>query len=541
MSDFTGNKIKDTFQRVLQVDGGNIQNGTGNLVDATINSLTASNGFQGNINGTSSFALTSSYSSYAQTASYTRNLQVSGSINNVDYIDFNESAGVTVQSGQLAWNSSDGTLDLGLKGGNVTLQLGQETLYEVRNATGVIIPNGTAVYASGVTVGSGRIEASPFTSDGSVRDINFLGLATEDIGIGVNGFVTHFGYTRGLDTRGTAPSSVAVGDENWSVGDILYAHPTVAGKLTNVKPKHEISVAIIINRHQTTGVLFVRPTSFGHLFDNHDVNINTGSLSTGDLLIYDSGSDYWTNSRQLTGSYGLTGSLSIDNGGITGSVFGTASYATTALTASNALTSSYVNTLTQNVIITGSLDVSGSVTATSYVGNGINNGKLLAMTELTASTLATFTVPSSTVFAAINCNSDATNRYAKITFTAPSSGIVEIIFESDIVFDNSAAVQMIGLNTTSTSTTTPNAGWFRINGDADSSSASYRASFIINSLTPGTSYTYYVMGVCNFSGNLVRCGSLQTGAYVDGADRPSPLRVYARDIGTTVITTNPSS
>ena len=163
------------------------------------------------------------------------------------------------------------------------------------------------------------------------------------------------------------------------------------------------------------------------------------------------------------------------------------------------------------------------------------------MTELTASTLATFTVPSSTVFAAINCNSDATNRYAKITFTAPSSGIVEIIFESDIVFDNSAAVQMIGLNTTSTSTTTPNAGWFRINGDADSSSASYRASFIINSLTPGTSYTYYVMGVCNFSGNLVRCGSLQTGAYVDGADRPSPLRVYARDIGTTVITTNPSS
>jgi hypothetical protein len=225
----------------------------------------------------------------------------------------------------------------------------------------------------------------------------------------------------------------------------------------------------------------------------------------------------------------------------TGSLLGTSSYATTALTASNALTSSYVNTLTQNVIITGSLDVSGSITATSYAGNGINNGKLLAMTELTASTLATFTVPSSTVFAAINCNSDATNRYAKVTFTAPSSGIVEIIFEADIVFVNSAAVQMIGLSTGSASTTTPSNGWFRINGDADASSATYRAVFNINALTPGTVYSYYVMAVCDFSGNLVRCGSRQTGAYVAGADRPSPLRVYARDMGTTVITTNPSS
>ena len=185
--------------------------------------------------------------------------------------------------------------------------------------------------------------------------------------------------------------------------------------------------------------------------------------------------------------------------------------------------------------------MSGSITATSYAGNGINNGKIIALTELTAPTLATHTVASSTLFTAINCNSDATNRYAKITFTAPSSDIVEIIFEADILFSNSAAVQMIGLSTTSTSTTTPNAGWFRINGDADGSSATYRAVFKIGSLTPGVVYSYYVMTVCDFAGNIVRCGSIQTGAYVASADRPSPLRIYARDMGTTVTTTNPSS
>ena len=182
-----------------------------------------------------------------------------------------------------------------------------------------------------------------------------------------------------------------------------------------------------------------------------------------------------------------------------------------------------------------------TISATTYNGGGINNGKLLAITELTASTLATHTVASSTVFTAINCNSDATNRYAKITFTAPTSGIVEIIFDADILFSNSAAVQMVGLNTTTGSTTTPDNGWFRINGDSDASSATYRADFIINGLTPGTIYSYYVMSVCNFSGNLIRCGSRQTGAYVSGADRPSPLRIYVRDLDTTVITTNPSS
>jgi hypothetical protein len=317
--------------------------------NAALNSLTVSNGITSSLFGTASWALN------ALTSSYSLNPTVSGAINNVNFIDFNESAGVTVQSGQLAWNNTDGTLDLGLKGGNVTLQIGQETLYEVRNATGVTISNGTSLYASGVTAGSGRIEASPFTADGSIREVRFLGLATEDIGNGVNGFVTHFGYTRGLDTRGTAVTAISVGDEDWSVGDILYAHPTAAGKLTNVKPKHEISVAIVIIRHQSTGVLFVRPSSFGHLEDNHDVNINTGSLATGDLLIYDSGSDYWVNSKQLSGSYGLTGSLNATSfvGPLTGN-------ATTATTASHALTASSINPLYQDVELHGNLVVYGT-------------------------------------------------------------------------------------------------------------------------------------------------------------------------------------
>ena len=190
---------------------------------------------------------------------------------------------------------------------DVVLQVGQEQHYVVRNNTGTTISNGVAVYASGSTSGLGRIVAAPYTANGLIREVRFLGLATHDISDGVNGVVTRFGYVRDLDTRGTAATPISVGDEDWSVGDILYVHPTVAGKLTNVKPKHAVYVAIVTVRHQTTGVLFVRPSSYGHMDDIHDVSINTSSLAMGDVLVYNSSSDVWENSDSvnlaLTASY----------------------------------------------------------------------------------------------------------------------------------------------------------------------------------------------------------------------------------------------
>ena len=363
--------------------------------DAALNSLTVTNG-----------------------ATVSSSLTLSGSINNANYIDFNTSYTATQPvAGRLSWNNSDGTLDLGMKGGNVTQQIGEEIFYEVRNDTGTPISNGTLLYANGVTAGSGRITAAPYTADGSVREVRLLGMATEDISNGVNGFVTHFGYVRNLDTRGNVASSIAVGDETWAVGDILYAHPTVAGKLTNVKPKHEINVAIIIVRNQSTGVVFTRPISYGHLDDIHDVNINTGSLSTGDLLIYDSGSDYWINSKQLSGSYGLTGSLSATS--FTGSLFGTASYATQALSASfsvsssRAVSSSFATLAASATTATTATNANTASNITPAITNTANNrvltdnggGTINAESALTfdGSTLTTTgTISGSTIYSSQN-------------------------------------------------------------------------------------------------------------------------------------------
>jgi hypothetical protein len=78
-----------------------------------------------------------------------------------------------------------------------------------------------------------------------------------------------------------------VGDENWAVGDQLYVHPTAAGKLTNVEPAApnvKICVAAIMVRNQTSGVLFVRPTTNLNMTDLSDVQITTPA--TNQFLVY---------------------------------------------------------------------------------------------------------------------------------------------------------------------------------------------------------------------------------------------------------------
>jgi hypothetical protein len=78
-----------------------------------------------------------------------------------------------------------------------------------------------------------------------------------------------------------------VGDETWAVGDQLYVHPTAAGKLTNVEPAApnvKICVASIMTRNQTSGVLFVRPTTNLNMTDLSDVQITTPA--TNQFLVY---------------------------------------------------------------------------------------------------------------------------------------------------------------------------------------------------------------------------------------------------------------
>lgn len=156
----------------------------------------------------------------------------------------------TPQTGSLSWNSTEGTLDLGM-GGNVIQQVGLETFARVQNNTGSTIPKGTVVGFAGVG-GNNTLLVAPYIADGSTPSLYVLGVMSHDLpDTGTVGYCTVWGHVEGINTSA------------FSVGDILYASPTTAGAFTATKPTapdNVIPVAAVLKDDASTGAIFVRPT-----------------------------------------------------------------------------------------------------------------------------------------------------------------------------------------------------------------------------------------------------------------------------------------
>lgn len=299
--DFTGQNIENTYQRVLQTDGTNVYDGTGSLFIVTVPPAGPSQSIQFNDNGTTSG---SSNFTFDKT---TNVVTLTGSLNVTDSIYFSGSGAAS----RLRWNDTDGTLDLGLKGGNVTLQIGQEQVIRVVNKTGanLLEADYKAVRIRRVDEGGAqgqRLAVVLAQANNDANSVDTLGLVTENIAVNQEGFITNSGLVRDIDTTGTLQG------ETWVDGDVLYLSPTTAGAITKVKPQapqHTIVMGYVVYAHQNNGKIFVKVDNGYEIDELHNVRITTASLSSGDLLVYSS--SVWINTRQLTGSYGLTGSLSM--------------------------------------------------------------------------------------------------------------------------------------------------------------------------------------------------------------------------------------
>ena len=121
----------------------------------------------------------------------------------------------------------------------------------VQNNTGFTIPKGTVVGFAGV--GSNNVlSVTPYLADGSSPSLYILGVMAEELpDSGATGLCCVWGNVNGIDTSA------------FSVGDVLYASPTVAGAFTNVKPTapdNVIPIAAVLVDSATAGDIFVRPT-----------------------------------------------------------------------------------------------------------------------------------------------------------------------------------------------------------------------------------------------------------------------------------------
>lgn len=202
-------------------------------------------------------------------------------LNNVDHITFDLTPTTTAGEGTLVWNSDDGTLDLGLGGGNTVLQIGQENVIRVINGTSAILTQAAYKAVCPLSASSERISVQLARADSSsTKDV--IGLVIEDISVGGEGFVCNFGEVEGIDTTGTLQGEI------WMDGDVLYLSPTVSGGLTNIKPTspdYSVVVGYVEYVHATNGKLFVNILGANSLSDLSDVYMPT-TPSNNDVLTW---------------------------------------------------------------------------------------------------------------------------------------------------------------------------------------------------------------------------------------------------------------
>jgi hypothetical protein len=202
---------------------------------------------------------------------------------------FDTAGGVDpIAEGQLAWNTDEGTLELG-KGG-ISNYIGQETMVLCRNNSNTVtIPKGTAVMFAGSLGASGRIKVTPMVANGTFPGYVFFGVTDQPILGGEDGYVSVFGKIRGVNTSAYVD------------GDILWCDPAVAGGFTKTEPQApnlKLAVAAVLSAGNN-GVIFVRWTTGSRLQDLHDVEAN-GTKDNGDTLEWVASASRWQSTDRLS-------------------------------------------------------------------------------------------------------------------------------------------------------------------------------------------------------------------------------------------------
>lgn len=241
-----------------------------------------------------------------------------------DYFQADTAATPTLSPGMMAWNEVDGTMDLRLKGNNVTLQLGQENIVRVVNKTGANLLESeykvvrVRIASEGGAQGQ-RLAVVLAQGDSDPDSVTTLGIVTENIDNNQEGFITVFGNVSGINTTGSLQG------ETWVDGDVLFLSPTVPGALTNVKPSapdHTVVMGYVVYAHSNQGKIFVKVDNGYEIGELHDVN--TSSPTNGQILRYNGTNQRWENYSGYSGPININQPepqpplvINVDNGIIT--------------------------------------------------------------------------------------------------------------------------------------------------------------------------------------------------------------------------------
>jgi hypothetical protein len=198
-----------------------------------------------------------------------------------DYLDFDTGSNAAMQTGRLRWNNTDGTLDIGLGGGNVTLQVGQEQVAHIYNNTANAFVDMQVLRVTGSQ--GQRLTGALAQATTESLSSNTFAVVTEPIAKNTTGFATTMGLVRDVDT-----SAFPEGAE-------LYLS-TTAGAITHIKPAapyHTVRIGWCVRSNNINGSIFVHIQNGYAIGDLHNVLLT--APADGEILMYEQSTGLWKN------------------------------------------------------------------------------------------------------------------------------------------------------------------------------------------------------------------------------------------------------
>lgn len=369
---------------------------------------------------------------------------------------FSNGSAVTLAAGKLWYDDSTGSFNMGMGGGNITQQVGEE-LFVYGKASATITDSPLKiVYQTGQVGASGVVTFAPTVS--GINDGNrIIGVATENITSGNFGRITSYGVIHGITTNGTDYG------ETWVDGDEIWYNP-VTGNPTNVKPSApniKVSVGTIINAGSGGSGSIQVEVNHGSVLGGTDSNVQLTTPSAAQILTYDVTDAYWKNTSLASGTGISVGTAS--NGVLT--VTNSLPDQTVALANGTGIsvTGTYPNfTITNTAPSSG-----GTVTSVSGTAGRITStGGTTPVIDLASGVATAGTTGSSTLIPVVTI--DTYGRVTGITTAANPQGTVTSVTGTAPVVSSGGVTPAISMAAASGSTDgyLTSTDWTTFNGKA---------------------------------------------------------------------------
>jgi hypothetical protein len=191
-------------------------------------------------------------------------------------------------AGTLWFDTTTGSYNAIMGGGNITQQVGEEIFVYGKASATISDSPLQIVRKTGVVGASGVITFGPTVA--SITDPGvIIGVATEPIANNSFGRVTAFGVVRGITTNGAAYGEV------WADNDDIWYNP-VTGNPTKIEPTApgiKVRIGTIINAGAGGSGSFQVLLLPGSTLGGTDSNVQFGTIATNDLIQYNG--TIWTN------------------------------------------------------------------------------------------------------------------------------------------------------------------------------------------------------------------------------------------------------